>query len=166
MKHLFTILLLIVIFTPGVFMPQRALALPIENFGKPIEAYAIRPGLLLSVTRYPDGQPKTMTIESALAAHTESFTLPGMLNQKVIDEVIAQLVPIEFRGKKSETPNLGLCADSCSFFLESSEQVSIILYSRISWHELDKPFGKFYKDQDEVQRLVIYWHQPRASRSN
>ncbi len=151
MKLLLSLLLLVMI---GI--PQIASAQPTENFGKPIEAYAIRPGLLLSITRYPDGKPKTMIVESALAAQDmQSVAFPGILNQKTIDELIDQLVPIESRGARIETAKGALCADYCYFLLEHYENVQIDLISGMVWEELDKPFGQTYKDQ--MQRLVIKW---------
>jgi hypothetical protein len=148
LKFLFYICLFVTL-----LMPQTALA---ENFGKPIEAYAIRPGLILTITRYPDGKPKTMIIESALAAHDmEKLDFPGMLSQKMIDELIEQLIPIESRGAKIETSKVGICADYCSFAIAYYENVRIDLLSGMVWQKLDKPFDQTYKDR--MERLIITW---------
>jgi len=91
----------IIVLTIGVFC-QTASEFQ-QKFGSPLEAYMVRPDILMTVQYDTTGKATTLTFEPRHARAENSFSLfPGLASSEV-EKLLAELVPAVSRGKRVNT---------------------------------------------------------------
>ena len=118
-----------------------------DGFGASVEAYELRPGFLLTVSRDAKGQPKDMVVEKAAIAGRsitrETFT------ERLATIFVDELAPPGMRGAAMHAGDEISCFTSCS---ETQE------YENVTVTQL-------YRDFDptkERTRLVLLWHAHKS----
>jgi hypothetical protein len=122
---------------------------------KAIEAYEIRPGILVMPTYSADGQVCEIGLER-LHYSPEVIRLDSSLSRKDIDQIFEELVPDYERGPKPENPIEQILGGGISgHAMTSAEQyqnVSIYIYGSLSGGEFDD--SKAPATLDEVVATV------------
>jgi len=115
-------------------------------FGTPVEAYELRPGVLVTVARYPDGSLREMIVVGSPIAG--SADLETALTEDDVPGLIDQLAPAETRGDKDEFYGLMMCAGGCTTHYNYSNV-------RIYFDHRDK-------QRANKPRLVLRWPKDRV----
>jgi len=118
-----------------------------DAFGASVEAYELRPGFLLTVSRDAKGRPEDMVVEKAAIAGrsmtSETFT------EQLATIFVDELAPPGMRGAAMNTGGAISCFTSC-YEAQDYENVTVT---------------QVYRDFDptkERTRLELHWHAHKS----
>jgi hypothetical protein len=109
-RPLIALPLSLLIASSGILAQQRTTA-DSSTFGRPIEAYEVRPGYIVTVSRDEQGRLDELVVEKGSVAGrpvaAERFT------ERVVDEIIEQLAPPSVRGNAGPVGSAVVCFTEC-----------------------------------------------------
>jgi hypothetical protein len=161
---------------PVTPIPPPSQPIPNPRWGRPLEAYQFRPGLLATVGRNAQGQPTWFRIATTALLNPENqpignpSTLPHMFARGEDIEIIDLFAPPQLLGRR---PGLGLddhatyCSSGCGRPYEH-EQVQILSIFRSYWQSEYAAFTTtgFSRDVSDLtfhlRRLQRPWAEWRA----
>ena len=90
---------------------QQRTAVGSSTFGRQIEAYEVRPGYILNVSRDDRGRPQQYVVEKgSVAGHPAAAE---RFSERVVDELIETLTPPAVRGDTLEPGSAVVCFTTC-----------------------------------------------------
>ena len=100
---------------------------------KAVEAYEIRPGILMMPRYSNDGQVCEIGLEGRHYS-PEKIRLGSNLSRKEIDQILEELVPVNERGNKTTAPGGGQISEAGHSLVASLEyeNISVQIYSAVS----------------------------------
>jgi hypothetical protein len=162
--------------SPMVAQPVSPHPIPDPRWGRPLEAYQFRPGLLATVGRNAQGQPTWFRIATTALLNPDNqpiappSTLPRLFAPDELAEIIDLFAPPQLLGRQPRLAlggNIGLCAGTCVNSYEN-KYISIIYIFRGSWQSEYRAFtttGSIRDTSDltfRLRRLQRPWAEWRA----
>ena len=123
-----------------------------SQYGKPFNAFEIRPGIMLQIQKDNQGQITEMRIEPFSGAETSIHLDPSM-EAYVVKEIIDELIPVEERGSRGEFFGLTLYAGGAWSATYDYEFVSINLLGSTKLQSEQSP--PKYKKDNPFQRAEV-----------
>ena len=114
-------------------IPANSQSSRFSNY-KSVEAYEVRPGILMMPRYSKDGQVCEIGLQKQLYLPDDIFYDPT-LNRAEINRIVDELVPLPTRGKKSDGKDMIIQSGGGMSMNTEYENVSIVIYSDSSRHE-------------------------------
>jgi hypothetical protein len=147
----------LVLLTPSIYAFGQTPDSLDAKYGKPFNAYEIRPGVMLQIQRGNQGQITEMKVEPFSGSGSPAH-LDQTINAYLVKEIIDELVPIEERGSQDQSFGLTFITGRAWMTSYEYELVSITLFGSTGTKTEQSPTKKRKDNPFESAEVIkIKW---------